>query len=213
MKIKIKIVILSLILIYGCSKNENSRLPFYSSAELTPLWLDEGDPRLDTMHAINKFSFTDQSGSTITNESFKNKIYIANFFFTSCPGICPVMTKNLLKVQEEFKNDNDVMFISHSVMPWVDSLSQLKNYAQTYGVISNKWHLVTGSKKALYEAAWYSYLVEEEPGFSADSSEFIHTEHIMLVDTKGRIRGVYNGTLQLEMERLITDVNILKKET
>lgn len=209
---KIKIIILSLILICGCSKNKNGSLPFYSSVDLTPLWLEQNDPRLDTMHTIKNFSFTNQSGSKVSNETFKDKIYIANFFFTSCPGICPVLTKNLLRVQDEFKNDNDIMFISHSVMPWADSVSRLQNYAKTYGVNNNKWHLVTGSKSDLYETAWYSYLVEEEPGFSADSSEFIHTEHVLLVDTKGRIRGVYNGTLQLEMERLITDIGILKDE-
>ncbi|MBZ0202517.1 MAG: SCO family protein [Ignavibacteria bacterium] len=211
MKLKIKILIIILCTITAnCSKEHVSELPYYNSPDFTPHWLNGNES--ESIHKVASFSFTSQDGEIVTDKSLSGKIYLANFFFTTCPGICPTMTKNLLKVQEKFNKDNEVQLISYSVMPWVDSVSNLKNYEKAFNISGRKWHLVTGSTKEIYELARKSYFAEEEAGFNSDSTEFLHTEHILLVDKKGHLRGVYNGTLPLEIERIIDDINILKKE-
>lgn len=198
----------------GCSLKfaEETSLPYYNGADFTPIWITPGESIPDSIHRVDAFSFTDQNGKTITNKEYIGKIYAANFFFTSCPSICPIMTKNLRKVEDTFKNDEDIMFISYSVTPDIDSTTRLKIFADTYGIDDSKWHLVTGDKAEIYNLAWYSFFADENPGFSRDSSEFIHSEHVLLVDKSGYIRGVYNGTLPLDMERMTADINILKEE-
>lgn len=122
------------------------------------------------------------------------------------------MTRNLKSVEQEFINDDDFMLISHSVTPEIDSVPILKSFTETYIINDSKWHFVTGNKAEIYNLAWYSYFADEEPGFSQDSSEFIHSEHVLLVDKDGYVRGAYNGTLPLDMERMIEDINILKED-
>ena len=201
------------VFLIGCSQKQQSyELPFYNSSDFTPVWVLEGESIPDTIHKVDAFSFTDQNGNTITNSTYEGKIYAANFFFTSCPSICPVMTNNILKVEEKFESDDDVMFISHSVTPDIDSVARLKTFSKTYNIDNSKWHLVTGDKAEIYNLAWYSYFADEDPGFSEDSSEFIHSEHVLLVDKNGYIRGVYNGTLELEMQRMSDDISLLKQE-
>lgn len=208
------ISIFAVLFLMGCGNSQQTyELPFYNGSDFTPYWVLQGESIPDSIHSVDEFSLTDQNGETITNENYEGKIYAANFFFTSCPGICPVMTKNLKNVQDEFENDDDVMFISHSVTPDIDSVSRLKTFAETYGIDDSKWHLVTGDKAEIYNLAWYSYFADEDPGFSQDSSEFIHSEHVLLVDKKGYIRGVYKGTLELEMQRMEDDIRILEKES
>jgi protein SCO1/2 len=214
MKALCKYISIAIIVLFiGCTEKQQSyELPFYNGADFTPVWVLKGESIPDSIHKVDVFSFTDQNGETITNETYEDKIYAANFFFTSCPSICPVMTNNILQVEKEFKGDDDIMFISHSVTPDIDSVARLKTFSETYDIDDSKWHLVTGSKADIYNLAWYSYFADEDPGFSQDSSEFIHSEHILLVDKSGYVRGVYNGTLELEMERLSDDINILKRE-
>lgn len=195
----------------GCSKKQTSELPYYNSPDFTPHWVDKYES--ENMHRVSSFSFINQNGNTITNDDLNGKIYLANFFFTVCPGICPTMTKNLIKVQEKFGADNDVKLISYSVMPWADSIAILKNYERSYNINGRMWNLVTGSTKEIYELARKSYFAEEEAGYNSDSTEFLHTEHVLLVDRNGHLRGVYNGTLPLEIDRMIEDLNILKKES
>jgi protein SCO1/2 len=142
----------------------------------------------------------------------ENKIHIASFIFTRCESICPVMTKHLKLLQDEFKNKNEVVILSYSVTPWIDSVARLKEYADANEITSPNWHLLTGSKSEIYTLARQSYFAEEDLGFTKDSTEFLHTEHILLVDKTKRIRGIYNGTLQLEIEQLIRDINLLKDE-
>ena len=193
----------------SCKENKTpqpvSSLPYFNSAEFTPEW---DIPK----HKIPEFSFVDQNGETVTNATLKNHIYIADFFFTSCPGICPKLTKNMGDIQETYKLDDDIKLLSHTVMPWRDSIPLLKTYAEKHHVDSNKWHLVTGNKDELYSIARTGYFADEDFTKTQDESDFIHTENFILVDKQGYIRGVYNGTLPIDIERLKRHITILKRE-
>ena len=186
-------------------------LPFYNKADFTPEWIDESSSEYERIHTIGNFSFTNQFGKKITEENIKNKITIANFFFTSCPGICPKMMNNLDRVQTKYGEDNEVVLLSHSVTPWVDSVDVLFNYAEVNNITSPNWHLLTGDKLELYTMGRDSYFADEGFGKSVTlEDDFLHTENIVLVDFEGRIRGVYNGTLKLETNRLLEDIQWLK---
>lgn len=182
-----------------------STLPYFNTADFTPEW-DKGT------HKIPAFSFTNQDGVTVTNTTFKGKIYITDFFFTSCPGICPKLTKNMGNLQDYYKNDKEIMLLSHTVMPWKDSVSVLNDYALKHNVNSEKWHLVTGSKDAIYTIARMGYFADEDFVKTQDVNDFIHTENFILVDKQGYIRGVYNGTLAVDVARLKRHIKILKAE-
>lgn len=185
--------------------NSVSSLPYFNSADFTPEW--------DTAkHKIPEFSFTNQNGILVTNKTYEDKMYIADFFFTSCPGICPKLTKNMASIQEAYKNDNDIMLLSHTVMPWRDSVPLLKDYAIKNNVLDNKWNLVTGDKDEIYQIARTGYFADEDFTKTQDESNFIHTENFVLVDKQGYIRGVYNGTLEIDIERLKRHIKILKRE-
>lgn len=194
----------------GCAENKVSELPYYDKPDFTPLWVNNNEA--EKLHKISDFSFTDQDGRKITRENLNGKIYLANFFFTTCPGICPTITRNLLKVQNAFITDNDIKIISHTVMPWSDSISSLKNYEKTFSIKNGMWYLVTGNTSEIYELARKSYYAEEKAGYNSDSTEFLHTEHVLLIDRNGHLRGIYNGTIALDAERMIEDIKILKKE-
>jgi protein SCO1/2 len=204
-------VILLTALTVSCSDTKES-LPFYHDASFTPRWKGESSFSIDTLHIIAPFQFIDQEGKEITNDTFKGKIYVANFFFTICPGICPKMTANLERVAEKFVNDPNVLFLSHSVTPDIDSVSQLKKYASEHHINASQWHLVTGDKDQIYTLARQSYFAEQEIGIRLSTNEFLHTEHFILVDQQGHIRGIYKGTLELEAQRLMEDIEILRKE-
>lgn len=215
-KVHLQQLLISLLLVFlsfGCSSDQaaQNQLPFYNQADFTPEWIDESSTHFNEIHKINKFELTDQNGALITNESLSGKIYVADFFFTLCPGICPKMTTNMGRIQQEFKEDDGIKLVSHSVMPWADSVSVLKAYADLKGINSTKWHLLTGPQNEIYDLARRSYFAEKEIGLDKDSDEFLHTENFILIDEKGRIRGVYNGTLSLEMNRLISDIKALQK--
>lgn len=212
------IIGLLLAMAWGCSSPSEKRmnpeieLPFYSDYNFTPEWIDANDSKYDSIHTIRDFEFVNQKGDTVTNTTFDGKIYVTNFFFTICPNVCPRMTKNLKKIQTEFANDESVKILSHTVMPWVDSVGRLSEYAKLNAIKSGQWHLVTGDKEALYSMAREAYFADEGFGKTVTTDEdFLHTENIILIDTKRRIRGVYNGTLPLEMKRLIEDIRTLKK--
>ncbi|MBI3134251.1 MAG: SCO family protein [Bacteroidetes bacterium] len=184
-------------------------LPFYDQPDFTPIW---NPVEVDTLHRVAPFCFTNQFNQPVSDSTVENKIYLVNFFFTACSSICPKMMRNMEKVQNHFAAQNDVIFISHTVMPWMDSVSVLKTYAENFSVIEKKWHFVTGTKSDLYHLARTSYFVEEEPGYTKDSTEFLHTEHFVLVDKNRHLRGLYNGTVELEMERVIDDIELLLQE-
>lgn len=159
-------------------------------------------------HTIADFSLTNQNGRQITQADYEDKIYIADFFFTTCPTICPIMTKNMVEIQESIKND-DVFLLSHSVTPQIDSVAQLKKYALEKGVDDSKWNLVTGDKKQIYELARKSYLAVKTDG-DGGPFDMIHTENFILVDKEKRIRGFYDGTNSEEIEKLLSDLEILQ---
>ncbi len=182
-----------------------NRLPYFNSALFTPDW-EEG------VHKIPNFSFTNQMGEKVTNKTFEGKIYVADFFFTMCPGICPKLTKNMSLLQDSYKNDPNILLISHSVMPWFDTVERLADYATTNGVSLPTWNLVTGDTNTIYDIARNGYFADEDFVKTQDVSDFIHTENFILVDAKGYIRGVYNGTLSLEVKRLMRHIEILRKE-
>ncbi len=187
-------------------------LPFFNSASFTPEWIDLGTKKYGEIHTIPDFSFTNQDGATINKRFYKGKIYVADFFFVSCPGICPKLTKNMGLLQEMFRDDKEVLLLSHTVMPWKDSVPELKKYAIENNIDSKKWNLVTGNKEEIYDLARTAYFADEDFVKTQDESAFIHTENFILIDKKGRIRGVYNGTLELETKRLMKHIEMLKKE-
>ncbi|WP_378173838.1 SCO family protein [Aquimarina sp. SS2-1] len=210
-------IILLLLCFVSCKQTEsnNSRvetLPYYNETTFTPRWISADADALTTFHKIGTFSLINQDGKKITEKTFENKIYVADFFFTSCPGICPKMTANMKILQEEFLKDDDIILLSHSVTPEKDSVSVLKEYAKNKGVLSNKWHLVTGTQQEIYKLGRKEYFVEEDLGTNKDLDEFLHTENFVLIDKNRHIRGIYNGLNKAAISQLIADIKTLKKE-
>lgn len=187
-------------------------LPYYNTPDFTPQFLNRDEAEKTITHRISGFQFTDQDGQPITQQTVSGKVYVAAFFFTACGSICPKMITQLKRVQDAFAGDTGVVLLSYSVTPWLDSVPVLHAYAQRHHVNAAQWHLLTGSKSAIYELARKSYFAEEEIGLTKDSTEFLHTEHFILVDRSSRIRGIYNGTLPLETDQLIRDMRQLEGE-
>jgi|TARA_R110002020_G_scaffold30237_2_gene95324 protein SCO1/2 len=186
-------------------------LPVYQPSEVNAELVDSTLHYKKKYHTIADFSLKNQNGETITQADYNDKIYVADFFFTTCQTICPVMTGHMVEIQEALKNDSDVLLLSHTVQPEVDTVAQLKKYAIEKGVDDRKWNLVTGDKKQIYDLARKSYLAAKDAPYSP--YELIHTENFVLVDTEKRIRGFYDGTLPEDIERLLHDIAVLKKET
>lgn len=192
--------------------NESETLPFFNTPDWTPEWIEKKDSQYQRIHQIPAFKFKNQEGEVISNKSVEGKIYVANFFFTTCRGICPKMTSNMYLLQDAFKLDTTILFLSHSVTPDSDSVAILKKYAIENKVNSKQWHLLTGPKKDIYDLAKKQYFAGDTIGYYQTGNEFLHTENFILVDQQQRIRGVYNGTLLVEIERIKEDIAILKKE-
>lgn len=205
-----KLWIILLCIVSSCEEVD-TEVPYYDSADFTPIWKIKTTQKKG-LHQIGSFSFINQYGAIINNETVKGKIFIATFFFTACPSVCPRMNKTLSTVYQHFKGNSDVLFLSHSVMPEADSVSILYEYSQKIGVNSNQWNFLTGNKADIYNIARQSYFAEREMGLSKDSSSFLHTENMILVDEDAHIRGIYNGTLVIEASRMIEDIEILLKE-
>ena len=204
-------VLLSLPLLAWDCQPEHRPLPYYNTPDFSPIFVySESEIEERVTHQIAPFAFTNQHGQTITQRQVEGKIHVANFFFTSCGGICPVMTTNMKKVERAFAQDAGVAMLSFSVTPWADSVGRLRQYAQSQQISNPNWHLLTGKKSEIYELARQSYFAEEDLGFTKDSTDFLHTEHFLLIDEALRIRGIYNGTLDLEIEQLIADIWLLK---
>jgi protein SCO1/2 len=195
------------------SEDKAEHLPYYNTPNFTPIFINNKDSvNLLVPHQIANFAFKNQDNQTITQKNIKGKIHVADFFFTSCGSICPIMTNHMKKIASAFKDDKNIVLLSYSVTPWLDSVQILKKYAERYQVNNQNWHFLTGSKANIYTLARKSYFAEEDLGFTKDSTNFLHTEHFLLIDKNKRIRGIYNGTLLLEIEQLIKDIAILKKE-
>jgi protein SCO1/2 len=201
------------LLLISCKEKKTAyQLPFYTTADFTPHWYDHNDTALKNIHTVPEFSFINQDGNTFTSNEVKNKIYVADFFFTRCAGICPKMTTNMNKVAAAFPNDTALMILSHSVTPELDDPATLKTYASTKNIHTGQWQLLTGDKNEIYTIARKGYFAEQKKGFDKDTATFLHTENFVLVDKHGRLRGVYNGTLETEVNDLIEHIKLLKAE-
>ncbi len=182
-----------------------AQLPYFNSPDFTPEWNKK-------VHKIPDFSFLNQNGKPVTNTTYTGKIYVADFFFTKCPGICPKLAKSMNILQDAYASDPDILLLSHTVMPGHDSIPVLAEYAKNNKVDSTKWNLVTGNKKAIYDIARAGYFADEDFIKTQDETSFIHTENFVLIGPEGYIRGVYNGTLPVDIQRLQRHISILKKE-
>ena len=192
--------------------NKQKPLPIFQPGMVSEELVDSTIQHQMKYHTIADFSLINQNGEIITQDTYKDKIYVADFFFTTCPTICPIMTDHMYQIQKEIINDDDIMLLSHSVTPVIDSVAQLKKYAKEKGVIDRKWNLVTGDKKQIYELARKSYLAVKSDG-NGDEYDMIHTENFMLIDKKRQIRGFYDGTLPEDIEQLLKDIKKLKDES
>lgn len=205
--------VLSIIIIYGIyiALKPVPKLKVYQPADFAPELVDTTLQHVKKYHTIADFELVNQNGQIITEKDYDGKIYVADFFFTTCQTICPIMTDHMLEIQEQLKEDKEVLLLSHTVTPEIDTIAQLKRYALEKGVKDDTWNLVTGDRKQIYDLARKSYLVVKDiPGI--DNYGMIHTENFVLVDPKRRIRGLYDGTDPEEIERLLQDIDILKKE-
>jgi protein SCO1/2 len=204
------VISIVIILLFYDALKPQKRLPVYNPAMVNSELVDDSLQHVKKYHAIADFSLTNQNGETVTHQDYEGKIYIADFFFTTCPTICPIMTKNMADIQARILEDPDVLLLSHSVTPVIDSVPQLKKYALEKGVIDSKWNLVTGPKKDIYKLARQSYLAVLEDG-DGGPFDMIHTENFILVDKKRRIRGFYDGTKTEEIELLMQDLRSLQE--
>ncbi len=198
-------IILSLF--YSALKPKKT-LPIYNPSMVNPELVDSTIQYISKYHTIADFSFTNQNGKLITQKDYEGKIYVADFFFTTCGSICPKMTTNLVEIQKAFINNSKVMLLSHTIFPETDSVSVLKEYSIKNGVIDSKWNLVTGDKKQIYTLARKSYLAVKL-GKPEELYDMVHTENFVLVDSKRRVRGFYDGTKKEEMDRLKEDITFL----
>lgn len=189
----------------------DKKLKVYNPVDVNPSLVHESIKHITKDHKIADFKLINQNGETITQKDYQNKIYIADFFFTRCTNICIAMAYNMSELQEYYKNDDDILFLSHSVTPVMDSVPVLKKYANEKGVIDGKWNVTTGSKKHIYDLARKSYMAVIEEGDGGED-DFIHTEQFILIDKERRIRGFYDGTDRKDMEKLKEDILLLKQE-
>lgn len=203
----LSVVIISAI--YQALKPE-PKLKIYQPNDVHTDLVDTTLQHVKKYHRIEDFALINQEGDTVTQNTFKDHIYVADFFFTTCATICPIMTEHMGQIQYRLKDDPSVLLISHTVTPETDTVSQLKQYALKKGVIPGKWHLVTGDKKEIYDLARKSYLVAKDQPYSP--YDLVHTENFVLIDPKRRIRGFYDGTDPQAIETLLSDIAILQKE-
>ncbi len=202
--------IATIFLFYNVLKPEK-KLPVYQPNMVSFKLVDSTVQHIKRFHKIKDFKLTNQNGEEITNENYRDKIYVADFFFTTCQAICPIMKENMIILQDQYKDDDSVYLLSHTVTPEIDTKEVLKEYAIEKGIIDTKWNLLTGDKQQIYNLARKSYLVAED----VEDSRFfdmIHTENFVLIDTQRRIRGFYDGTNLESIDKLIGDIKILKKE-
>lgn len=205
---KTAILISMMIVIGSCNQSSKKQLPIYNPSDFNPGLVDKSLQNLSENHTVANFKLINQNGETITQDDYKDKIYVADFFFTSCQTICPIMTDNMAKIQKAYLDNDDIMFLSLSVTPDIDSIPVLREYADRKGVIDRKWNVTTGEKKHIYALARKSYFAVVEHG-DGGVQDFIHTPNFILVDKQKRIRGIYDGTENDEIIRLIEDIKVL----
>ncbi len=201
-------LILCLFTIISCNNNKK-RLPYYDTADFTPKWEMYNEK---TFHQIRPFKLINQENQPFTERDIEGKICVADFFFTTCPGICLKMTNSMSEIQKEFFNDDEILLLSHSVTPEKDSVPVLKQYAKEKKVDFKRWKLLTGNKNEIYDLGRKYYFVEEDEGVKKGNDVFLHTENFILIDKQRHIRGIYNGLDPNSMQNLISDIKILKAE-
>ncbi|MBT3588744.1 MAG: SCO family protein [Flavobacteriaceae bacterium] len=205
------LLLLSLLMIFivSCNQIAKKELPIYNPSDFNPELVDKGLRNSTTLHTVADFELVNQNGRTITQDDYKDMIYVVDFFFTNCQGPCPIMTDNMVKIQRAYLKDDDIMFLSISVTPDIDSIPVLREYANKKGIIDSKWNVTSGEKKHIYELARKSYFAVVEQG-DGGLQDFIHTPNFILVDRKKQIRGIYDGTDNDEILQLIKDIKTLK---
>ncbi|MEY3198997.1 MAG: hypothetical protein RJA13_955 [Bacteroidota bacterium] len=201
-------LILYLFIIASC-KESKKQLPYYDTADFTPKWEMSNEK---TFHQIRPFKLINQENQPFTERDIEGKICVADFFFTTCPGICLKMTNSMSDIQKEFFNDDEILLLSHSVTPEKDSVPVLKQYAKEKKVAFKRWKLLTGNKNEIYDLGRKYYFVEEDEGVKKGNDVFLHTENFILIDKQRHIRGIYNGLDPNSMQNLISDIKILKAE-
>lgn len=204
------VLILGMLVVYPMLKRD-PKLKLYKPSDVNPKLVDESVRNYELEHSVSEFELFSQDADTIGLNSLEGKIYVADFFFTTCGNICPKMTTQMKMLHDFYLEDTDVMFVSHTVYPEEDSVKVLKAYADKYQIDSDKWLLLTGEKEVIYDLARKSYFAVLTEGDGGER-DFIHTENFMLMDKKQRIRGYYDGTLPEDMERLKKDIQILRLE-
>jgi protein SCO1/2 len=210
MKNQLLIFILFALGVFACEKPDVRVLPYYDSPDFTPKWeLPENE---DEFHSIRAFSLVNQHNEEFTENDIKGKICVVDFFFTSCPGICPKMAASMQDIQQEFLDDDGILLLSHSVTPDYDSVPVLQQYAKNMGVDFNRWKLLTGTLSEIYDLGRKYYFVEEDEGITRDETYFLHTENFILIDKERRIRGIYNGVNPDSMKSMIADIKVLQQE-
>jgi len=210
----LKIGVLILVFVVGSTAayqilQPKPRLPIYNPSDLNPAVVDDDLERVGRGHRIGDFNLVDQWGNKADSSLLEGKIYVADFFFTTCPTICIDMGANFQRIQETYQDEDRFHLVSHTVMPEIDTVEVMHAYGERMGAIKGKWHLLTGEKRELYRMARREYFAVMEQGTSFDPHDFIHTENVILVDEKKRIRGFYDGTSDLDIDRLIGDIQIL----
>lgn len=208
MKLKYCVVLILGVLLFSCQEKAR-KLPYYNSSDYTPVW---DVPEVASFHKIRPFNLVDQEGKPFSEKELDGKITVVDFFFTTCPGICPKMTNSMSKIQEEFKNDDHIQLVSHSVTPDQDPVPVLAAYAKKKNIQYSKWKLLTGDKEEIYNLGRKFYFVEEDLGENNDSSIFLHTENFVLIDKSRIIRGIYNSLDPSSMQALVEDIKVLEKE-
>ncbi len=198
--------------LYLGNEGPEPRLPVYQPADINPDYVHQDLRHVQANHTIRDFSLIDQNGDTIGLDNFQGKIFITDFFFTSCPSICPVMSRNMEKLQARFREESMLKLLSISVTPEFDSIPVLETYAKEYEAIQGKWHLCTGNKEHIYELARKHFFAVTDEGDGL-MQDFIHSPNFILVDTEKRIRGIYDGTKDEELDRIISDIEKLLEDT
>ncbi|MFS4483612.1 SCO family protein [Hyunsoonleella sp. 2307UL5-6] len=204
------ISIIIIALIYN-TLNVYQPLDIYTPSRVDPILVDTTIQHKKKYHTIADFKLINQNGDTVTQDTYRDKIYVADFFFTTCQTICPIMTHHMADIQQAILEDTEVMLLSHTVTPEIDTVAQLKRYAIKKGVNDKKWNLVTGDKKEIYRLARKSYLAVKDNG-DGGPFDMVHTENFMLIDKKRQIRGFYDGTKPDDIDKLRNDIAILKQE-
>lgn len=203
------ITLLILVTVASCNQPTVRKLPYYDTADFTPKW---DIPAGADFHQIRSFSLTNQQNEVFTDENMTGKICVADFFFTTCPGICPKLANSMASLQQEFLTDDAILLLSHSVMPERDSVPVLQKYAREKQVNFSRWKLLTGNREEIYDLGRNYYFVEEDEGVERSSDVFLHTENFVLLDKNKHIRGIYNGLDPNSMTSLIADIRVLKQE-